>query len=102
MISNDEQWQAIMMSNDGQWRCATMNNNELQAIIGNNEKWQAIMNNVPWWAMITVIINEQWIMSTDPAPAACAESHFILVIASFLSNSIKDRAKHDRINDQKH
>jgi hypothetical protein len=38
----------------------------------------------------------------DPAPAACARSHFFWVIASFLPNDIKDRAKHDRINHQKH
>ena len=38
----------------------------------------------------------------DPAPAACAGSNFILVIASFLPNGIKVRAKHDKINNQKH
>jgi hypothetical protein len=37
----------------------------------------------------------------DPAPAACARSHFFLVIASFLPYDIKDRAKHDRINGRK-
>jgi hypothetical protein len=62
-----------MMSN------AMMSNDQLQTIIGNNELCQ-----------------------DDPAPAACARSHFFSVIASFLPYDIKDRAKHDRINHQKH
>ena len=75
MMSNDEQWWAVMssdkqwwavMSSDEQWWAVMSSDEQWWAMMSNDEQWWAVMSNdEQWWAVMSS--DEQWwaMMSSD-------------------------------------